>query len=144
MWNIRFVKRLKLQWSMKTCMLEVQLANERHNLKGSQFQKSKPYDFMDLLRPWSLSRSSTTSLNARITCIKQTSSGISSKAIVAEAEKEGRKGVFLENNIESKDCVKRLRKVIVASTTVLPHYKVASFRMKALLTFALQIHLRFT
>ena len=98
---------------------------------------------MDLLLPWSFSRTSNASLNAWTTCITHTSSGsssrseLSSKTIDKYSLRLKTKEVvkYSLRTILSKQAIrkKRLPLVMVVKTLLILHYKVIYFCLKELL-----------
>ena len=98
---------------------------------------------MDLLLPWSFSRTSTASLNAWTTCITHTSSGISSRSELSSKTidkyslrlKTKEVVKYSLRTILSKQAIrkKRLPLVMVVKTLLILHYKVIYFCLKELL-----------
>ena len=98
---------------------------------------------MDLLLPWSFSRTSTASLNAWTTCITHTSSGISSRSELSSKTidkyslrlKTKEVVKYSLRTILSKQAIrkKRLPLVMVVKTLLILHCKVIYFCLKELL-----------
>ena len=98
---------------------------------------------MDLLLPWSFSRTSTASLNAWTTCITHTSSGISSRSELSSKTidkyslrlKTKEVVKYSLRTILSKQAIrkKRLPLVMVVKTLLILHCKVIHFCLKELL-----------
>ena len=98
---------------------------------------------MDLLLPWSFSRTSTASLNAWTTCIKHTSLGISSRSELSSKTidkyslrlKTKEVVKYSLRTILSKQATrkKRLPLVMVVKTLLILHCKVIYFCLKELL-----------
>ena len=98
---------------------------------------------MDLLLPWSFSRTSNASLNAWTTCITHTSSGISSRSELSSKTidkyslrlKTKEVVKYSLRTILSKQAIgkKRLPLVMVVKTLLILHYKVIYFCLKELL-----------
>ena len=98
---------------------------------------------MDLLLPWSFSRTSTASLNAWTTCITHTSLGISSRSELSSKTidkyslrlKTKEVVKYSLRTILSKQAIrkKRLPSVMVVKTLLILHCKVIYFCLKELL-----------
>ena len=98
---------------------------------------------MDLLLPWSFSRTSTASLNAWTTCITHTSSGISSRSELSSKTidkyslrlKTKEVVKYSLRTILSKQAIrkKRLPLIMVVKTLLILHCEVIYFCLKELL-----------